>query len=50
MKFLEDLRGLWRDSDTVVRIIIVVTFPLWVAAAWLAYVFDTDDVDQGPRV
>ena len=45
MKIVEDFKGLWHDSDKVVRVIIVVISPLLVAAWFLAYVFDTNDVD-----
>jgi hypothetical protein len=45
VRFLDDLKGYWRDSDKAMKVIIVVTFPVLVVAYWLAKAFDTDDID-----
>jgi hypothetical protein len=42
MKFFEDVGEVWRESSSLARVVIVVTFPFWLFAAWLAYVFDTN--------
>lgn len=42
MKFVDDVKGLWREANTVERIVLVLTAPLLVVAYWLAYIFDTD--------
>jgi hypothetical protein len=45
MKFVDDVKGLWHDSNTLERIVVVVTFPILIVAYWLAKAFDTDDLD-----